>query len=112
MTPLASLTIPILGLPAVLAGGWAGYEGYTSLATKAYVAHYVAEQQQPIQADLNTIVSGQIALQLQELYRARCNGYSSISNDQLIEQLRGDYHRRTGRAYVVPSCDFLQRAGV
>lgn len=102
--------LPIATILAIGGTGWAGYEKYEQLAPKEYVHTYVAAATKPIQNDLDRIVAMQIAMQLKEIYRAKCDGYSSMESDMLILKLESEYLQRASVEYRPPSCDFLSRS--
>lgn len=104
-----ALVFPITAMAALAGAGWSGYEVYDGLATKEYVAEHIAQSTGGLAKDLDRIVAGQIALQLNEIYRAKCEGYSNRDADILIMDLEAEHIQRSGRPYRAPSCELLTR---
>jgi len=101
--------IPLATLILITSSCWAGYELYDDLAPKEYVDTRISSAIRPIQDSLDTILANQVALQLAEIYRAMCDGYSSRESEIMVMNLEAEYLKRAKTPYKVPSCERLTR---
>lgn len=105
-----SISIPLVAVPILLTTAWGGFEAVERIATKHFVLAQIQEATGPVQKQLSDIRAGQLDQQLQELYRAQCNGFTSPELLQMIRNLERKYYEAAGYPYQPMPCELLVRA--